>query len=86
MIATLLNFAFAAAGLYGALVIVAAWLRHGQAALALRGNVASCPEMRTFTYRIVRHDLAKRPSGRIIAFPVKVGITRPSEQPLRAAA
>jgi hypothetical protein len=86
MIAMLLTSAFAFAGLYGVLVIAAAWLRHGQAALALRGELARCPEMRSFTYRIVQHELAKRPSGRVIAFPVKVGTTRAAGQPLRAAA
>ena len=71
MIATALALFFATCGLFALAVIAQAWLRHGEQALALRGALERCPEMRTFTYRIVMREPAPRRMARVIAFPAR---------------
>ena len=72
MVATALALLFAAVGLFALAVIMMAWREHGAQALALRGALERCPEMRVFTYRIVTPRFEPRRSATVIAFPVRV--------------
>lgn len=71
MIATALALLFAACGVFALAVITQAWLRHGAQALALRGALERCPEMRAFTYRIIVREPAPRRMARVITFPAR---------------
>lgn len=52
MIAVLLSTLFTASALLAAATIAASWRRHGRAALALRAELAACPEWREARVRV----------------------------------
>lgn len=76
---------FASCGLFALGVIAQSWRRHGAQALAVHGQLETCSATRTFTYRIVSHDVMWRPKAKIFAFPARERFN-PVPQPLRAAA